>query len=179
MKRLLLHACCAPCSTSALEKLSGYFDGDITLFFYNPNIAPAEEMQKRLDELVLFSDKVYGDKAPVIVGEYDANDWLKLIGPLASTGEGGERCRLCYYLRLLKTFERAKELGFTHVSTTLSVSPYKNFEWLTDIGNTLAKHFGIEYIAEKWDYKRSKELSNQYGLYRQNYCGCVFSKPLR
>ena len=170
-----MHACCAPCTTASLEEIIEQTQAEITMFFYNPNISPKNEYLKRLTELDRYLKERYNNKIPLIEGEYDFSNWKKLIAPLASTGERGERCRICYYLRLLKTFEKAKELGFDAVSTTLTISPYKKYSWLRDLGNEMSKYFKIEYIVKKWNYKKSIELSEKYNLYRQDYCGCAFS----
>ncbi len=173
--KILMHACCAPCTTASLEEILEMTKGEVTMFFYNPNISPKSEYEKRFDELKRYLNERYGEKVPLIKGEYDFSEWKRFIAPLASTKERGERCRICYYLRLLKTFEKAKELGFDAVSTTLTISPYKKYSWLRDLGTEMSKHFKIEYIVKKWDYKKSIKLSEEYSLYRQDYCGCAFS----
>ena len=176
---LLLHACCAPCSSYVLEALSPYFS--ITLFFYNPNISPAEEYAFRLDELRrLVREMGLGDSVSVIDGGYETERFSALAAGRESLAEGGARCADCYRLRLGKTAEVAREQGFDYFTTTLSISPYKNAEWLNTIGAQEGERVGVPYLPsdfkKKNGYKRSCELSEQYGLYRQDYCGCVYSK---
>jgi len=178
-KKLLLHVCCGPCSTAAYEEIEEMFDGEVTGFYYNPNISPEAEMEERLAEAERFVSEKYKGQVTTISGKYDYENWYSLVAPLKNTGEGGMRCWICYYIRLLETFKEAERRGYSHVSTTLSISPYKIFEWLTEIGNILAKNFKIEYISKRWNYGRSVEISKEFGLYRQNYCGCVFSMAER
>ena len=177
--KLLLHACCAPCSSYVLEYLAVYFD--ITVFFYNPNISPQSEYTFREQELMrLINEMPLPSNIKMMSAEYDPMDFYNMAKGLEELPEGGERCKNCYRLRLSKTAQIAKENGFDYFSTTLSISPYKNAEWLNTIGAEEGKRFGIEYLfsdfKKKNGYKRSCELSEQYGLYRQNYCGCEFSK---
>ncbi len=175
--RLLLHACCAPCSSYCLELLAEFFE--ITVFFYNPNISPEEEYLKRYDELSRFIEegkiKAYSVKA-----QYDYNEFLSVSKGLENEPEGGKRCYKCYRLRLFKTAEYAKNNGFDYFATTLSISPYKNAEWLNKLGSEAEERFGVHYLyadfKKKNGYKRSIELSKIYDLYRQDYCGCAFSK---
>lgn len=171
---MLLHICCAPCSTSAIEVLSEKYK-DITAFYYNPNITPFSEVELRYDDALEYYKKRYNGEIKLIKGEYDNENWHSLISPLESTGEKGMRCWLCYYLRLKKTFEKAKELNIDNVATTLSTSIYKNIDWIESIGKTLSDHYGINFVNKAWGYRRSIEISKEYGLYRQNYCGCCFS----
>ena len=179
---LLLHACCAPCSSYVLEYLSKYFR--ITLFFYNPNIAPEEEYRFRLDELrrLVREMGLCGDVA-VLEGNYAPDRFYALSEGLETLPEGGSRCSLCYRLRLSETARVAAEGGFDYFCTTLSISPYKNAAWLNEIGLDEGKKHGVSYLVsdfkKKNGYKRSCELSEQYGLYRQDYCGCVYSKAAR
>ena len=171
--RLLLHACCAPCSSHCLEVLAECFD--ITVFFYNPNISPEKEFAFRLSELNRFlKDADYPDVS-VLAPPYDPAPFLELARGLESLPEGGERCRRCYELRLRRTAEAAKEGGFDLFTTTLSISPYKNAEWLNEIGAALS----YSDFKKKNGYKRSVELSRAFCLYRQNYCGCAFSQAER
>ena len=177
--KLLLHACCAPCSSYVLEYLSAYFD--ITVFFYNPNISPESEYTFREQELIrLITEMTLLSSIKIMSAEYNPTDFYNMAKGLESLAEGGERCKKCYRLRLSKTAQVAKENGFDYFSTTLSISPYKNAEWLNTIGAEEGQLYGIEYLfsdfKKKNGYKRSCELSEQYGLYRQNYCGCEFSK---
>ncbi len=171
--KVLLHVCCAPCATSCLEKLSEKFS-EIILFYYNPNIFPYDENLKRLEETRKLSSS-FNQLIPLIEGEYDADFWGKMISPLSHTGEKGMRCWLCYYLRLLKSFEIAKENGCSFVATSLSISPHKNNDWIKEISFALGQKFGISFLDEKWNYNRSVELSKKFDFYRQDYCGCVFS----
>ena len=179
---LLLHACCAPCSSYVLEYLSRYFR--ITLFFYNPNIAPEEEYRFRLDELRrLVREMGLADDVSILEGNYAPERFLALAEGLETLPEGGSRCSLCYHLRLSETARMAAEGGFDYFCTTLSISPYKNAAWLNEIGQEEGARYGVTYLVsdfkKKNGYKRSCELSEEYGLYRQDYCGCVYSKAAR
>jgi epoxyqueuosine reductase len=174
-KHILIHSCCAPCTTATLEKILNETDADISVFYYNPNISPVTEEEKRFIELSRYIEKRYGSDVAVVRGKYDNCEWNQLVEPLSLSGEGGFRCKVCYYIRLLETFKKAKKINATMVTTTLSISPYKNHEWIDEIGMLLSEKFDIKWFLEKWNYKRSLELSKEYGLYRQKYCGCVFS----
>lgn len=176
---LLLHACCAPCSSYVLEYLSQYFN--ITVLFYNPNISPEAEYKFRESELKrLIAEMPLPQKISVMTEEYDPAEFYNMAKGLEELLEGGERCKRCYRLRLAKAAQIAKINGFDYFCTTLSISPYKNAEWLNTIGTEEGKKVGVEYLfsdfKKKNGYKRSCELSTEYGLYRQNYCGCEFSK---
>ena len=176
---LLLHACCAPCSSYVLEYLSKVFD--ITLLFYNPNISPESEYNFRENELRrLIGEMPLPSGISVVSQNYDPQEFYNISSGLENLEEGGERCKKCYRLRLERTARIASEGGFDYFSTTLSISPYKNAEWLNTIGNEEGIKYGVSYLfsdfKKKNGYKRSCELSEQYGLYRQNYCGCEFSK---
>lgn len=176
--RLLLQVCCAPCSSSVLEYIARYFD--ITAFFYDPNIAPAEEFYFRLSELRRFlTDAGYSD-ITVECPPYDPREFTDAVRGMELLPEGGERCRVCYALRLERTAQAARDRGFDFFTTTLSVSPYKNAAWLNELGIALEERYGVPYLRsdfkKKNGYKRSVELSKQYGLYRQDYCGCVYSR---
>ena len=175
--KLLLHACCAPCSSAVLENLSDYFD--ITLFFYNPNISPEEEFVFRLDELKRLVPEM-GLSAEVVSPLYDNEEFESVIKGLETLPEGGKRCKVCYALRLEKSVLFAKENAFDYVTTTLSISPYKNAAWLNEIGQELSEKYGVKYLVsdfKKGDgYKRSCALSEKYNLYRKKYCGCIDSK---
>lgn len=179
---LLLHSCCAPCSSYCLEYLSSYFK--ITVFYYNPNIYPPEEYEKRVREQQHFIERLPA-KYPIsfLEGTYDTDRFYEMARGLEQVKEGGERCFRCYELRLRESAEMAKELGMDYFTTTLSISPLKNAEKLNEIGTALAKEYGIAYLnsdfKKKNGYKRSVELSEEYGMYRQYYCGCVFSKRQR
>ena len=176
---LLLHCCCAPCSSYVLEYLAPHFD--ITAFFYNPNISPQEEYIFRLNELRrLIVEMGLAQKVKLIEAEYEAEKFEVLAQGLETCKEGAERCFKCYNLRLSKVAEVAKSQNFDYFATTLTVSPYKNADKLNEIGLQLASEYNVNYLPsdfKKHDgYKRSIELSTQYNLYRQNYCGCRFSK---
>ena len=176
---LLLHACCAPCSSYCLEYLSQYFS--ITVLFYNPNISPAEEYQKRVDEIKrLTSELPAKNKISLIEGRYLPEEFYNAVKGLELEPEGGKRCPVCFELRLREAAVTAKRLGFDYFTTTLSISPLKDAEKLNDIGKMLSDEYGVAYLysdfKKKNGYKRSIELSREYNLYRQNFCGCVFSK---
>ncbi|MDO4743060.1 MAG: epoxyqueuosine reductase QueH [bacterium] len=177
--RLLLHSCCAPCSSSVLEYLNQYFE--ITLYYYNPNITPESEFEKRFAELERFCVTAgYRDKIKLIRGCYETGLFEQLAEGLENEAEGGDRCERCYRLRIEKTAQLAKAEKFDYFTTTLSVSPYKNAQKLNQIGKEIAEQYKVEYLfsdfKKKNGYKRSCELSREYGLYRQNYCGCKYSK---
>ena len=176
---LLLHACCAPCSSYVLEYLSEHFE--ITLLFYNPNITSEEEFKFRESELYrLVEEMSLTDKVKIISTHYDPNEFHSMAKGLEDLKEGGERCKNCYRLRLAYTAKIAKEQSFDYFCTTLSISPYKNAEWLNKIGKEEGLAVGVKYLLsdfkKKNGYKRACELSEQYNLYRQNYCGCEFSR---
>ncbi len=174
---LLLHACCAPCSSYCLEYLAEYFK--ITVFYYNPNIYPREEYFKRVNEIKRFIGKLpVKNKVNFIEGEYIPEDFYNRVKGLEHIKEGGERCFACYALRLEKTAELAEKSGFDYFTTTLTISPLKNAAVLNGIGQKNAKgssKYLLSDFKKKNGYKRSIELSAEYGLYRQNYCGCIFS----
>ncbi len=176
-KRLLLHACCAPCSSAVLEKLCDYFD--ITIYYYNPNISPETEFNKRYDELEKLIEKMKLN-VKTVKAPYENNLFEKTIESFREMPEGGIRCFRCYELRMNQTACFAKENGYDYFTTTLSISPYKNADKLNEIGQKLANQYGISYLfadfKKKDGYKRSIELSSIYHLYRQNYCGCIYSK---
>ena len=175
--KLLLHACCAPCSSAVLERLSSFFD--ITILFYNPNITDSKEYQKRKQELERFLKEVnYNIK--LFPCSYEKEEFLKSTKGFEKEKEGGKRCYLCYQLRLNKTAEIAKKHHFDYFTTTLSISPHKNAKWLNEIGKTLEDEYKVSYLysdfKKKEGYKRSIILARKYNLYRQNYCGCIYSK---
>lgn len=177
--RLLLHACCAPCSSYVLEYLSRYFA--ITLFYYNPNISPETEYRYRVEEVRrLLREMPEAQSVAFSEGQYDTERFFALAKGHETEEEGGERCFACYRLRLGETAAYAKENGFEYFTTTLSISPYKNAEKLNTIGGELAQEYGVPYLFSDFKkrdgYRRSIALSAQYSLYRQNYCGCVFSR---
>ena len=179
---LLLHSCCAPCSSYCLEYLSNYFN--ITVFYYNPNIYPEEEYYKRVEEQRRFIEQL-PVKHPIafLEGKYDKERFYGMAKGLESCKEGGERCFRCYELRLREAAEVAKAQGMDYFTTTLSISPLKNAAKLNEIGEKLSGEYEILYLSsdfkKKNGYKRSVELSEEYGMYRQYYCGCVYSKQQR
>lgn len=177
--RLLLHSCCAPCSTHVLLYLTDFFE--ITIFFYNPNIYPESEYQKRAKEQVrLLNELPTKNKINFIQEEYHPDEFYSSIKGLENESEGGLRCFKCYDLRLEKTAITAKNLDFGYFTTTLSISPFKNAFKLNEIGNKLADMYGVKFLPsdfkKKEGYKNSITLSRKYDLYRQEYCGCIFSK---
>ena len=176
---LLLHSCCAPCSSYVIEYLSQYFH--VTVFYYNPNISELEEYKKRVKEQKrLISEFPAKYNVDFLEGTYDNENYNKMILGLEDCKEGGERCFICYDMRLRETAKVAKAGGFDYFTTTLSISPLKNSAKLNEIGHNFGIEYGIEYLLsdfkKKEGYKRSIELSKEYDLYRQNYCGCIFSK---
>lgn len=176
---LLLHACCAPCASYVLEYLSEYFD--ITLFFYNPNIDNAAEYEKRKAELErLVCELPHKNNISIVDGGYNPQVFLNTSRGLENEPERGARCDKCFYLRLEETAKLAKDKTFDYFCTTLSISPHKNAELLNKIGEELAKKYDIPYLPsdfkKKGGYLRSIELSKEYDLYRQSFCGCRFSK---
>ncbi|MDD3414466.1 MAG: epoxyqueuosine reductase QueH [Lachnospiraceae bacterium] len=179
-QRLLLHACCAPCSSWVLEYLADKFE--ITLYFYNPNIFPELEYQKRALELQRLVEDMFpkGHSISICVEEYDPDSFYNMAKGLEQLPEGGERCFRCYELRMRKAIIYASTNGFDYFTTTLSISPHKNAEKINEIGEKLSEEFGIKHLTsdfkKKDGYKRSIELSKEYQLYRQNYCGCIYSK---
>lgn len=177
---LLLHACCAPCSSYVLEYLSGYFD--ITLYYYNPNIFPEKEFVYRLCELRRFVSET-GSSAVVEAGKYEPERFFEIARGREEEPEGARRCFECYRLRLAESGRYAHEHGFDYFTTTLSISPYKNAEKLNTIGGEISAECKVPYLysdfKKKNGYKRSIELSKQHGLYRQDYCGCIYSKAAR
>lgn len=179
---LLLHSCCAPCSSYCLEYLSYYFR--ITVFYYNPNIYPEDEYYKRVKEQQRLIEQLPA-KHPIsfVEGVFDKERFYEVVKGYEDCPEGGERCFKCYELRLEETAKLAKELGMDYFTTTLSISPLKNAEKLNEIGEKLGTIYGVAHLGsdfkKKNGYKRSVELSNEYGMYRQYYCGCVYSKAQR
>ena len=177
-KTLLLHACCAPCSSAVLERIAEYFD--ITILYYNPNITEKEEYEKRLQELEKFVNEINLDNIKVMPGRYQPEEFFEMSKGLEQEKERGKRCYQCYKLRLEETAKIAEQQNFDFFTTTLSISPYKNSKWLNEIGVDLDKKYQSTYLyadfKKKNGYKRSIELSKQYNLYRQDYCGCIYSK---
>ena len=176
---LLLHSCCAPCSSYVLEYLSRYFA--ITVLYYNPNISPADEFVRRAEEQRrLIEEMPLIHPASLIVGDYAPEHFTKIAKGRENDPEGGERCFACYRLRLEEAARAAAEGGFDYFTTTLSISPLKNAAKLNEIGKELADKYGVAYLfsdfKKREGYKRSCQLSTEYSLYRQNYCGCAYSK---
>lgn len=177
--KLLLHVCCAPCSSYVLEYLSNYFY--ITVFYYNPNIDTFDEYDKRMKESYRFTKEFKG-RYPINFVEigHDNDKYEKTIKGLENEKEGGSRCFKCYRLRLEQAFIYAKENNYDYVTTTLTISPLKNSKKINEIGHELSEIYGLKYLysdfKKKEGYKRSIVLSREYNLYRQNYCGCKYSK---
>jgi len=180
--RILLHSCCGPCSTAVVERLAGRFD--VTIFFYNPNITDKDEYEKRRRTQLEFIEKYNGrvnskDRIAYLEGPYEPKLFYAAVRGLEQEPEGGKRCARCFQLRLEKTAETAIISGFDTFGTTLSVSPYKNFELIFKIGMQLGMRYGLTFLGEDFKkeggYQRSVELSKAYHLYRQHYCGCSFS----
>lgn len=185
--RLLLHSCCAPCSSYCLEYLRKYFK--ITVFYYNPNISMEEEYRKRVSEqkriIAAYNAQIKAglddsNTIDIIEGDYEPREFYNIAKGLEICHEGGERCFACYELRLRKTAELAVKEGADYFATTLTISPLKNADKLNEIGERLADEYKIPWLVsdfkKKNGYKRSIELSSEYGLYRQDYCGCIYSK---
>lgn len=176
---LFLHSCCAPCSSYTLEYLSQFFT--ITVFYFNPNISPQEEFEKRFAEQQRLIEAMnFKNPVRLIKGEYDYNEFLAVAKGLEDVREGGVRCFKCYRLRLEKTARLAKDMGSDYFCTTLSISPLKNSQKINEIGFEVAESYGVKWLPSDFKkregYKRSIQLSGEYNLYRQNFCGCVFSK---
>ena len=178
-QKLLLHSCCAPCSSHVITLLTKYFD--ITILYYNPNISPIEEYQKRKEEqirLIKSIEKI--NKIDIIDCDYDNEIYNEKIKGYESCPEKGARCTICFNIRLEKTASIAKENSFDYFCTTLTVSPYKNSDLINQIGEELSKKYNIKWLYSDFKkengYKDSIELSKKYNLYRQNYCGCIYSK---
>lgn len=180
--KLLLHSCCAPCSSYCLEFLSQYFK--ITVLYYNPNIYPPEEYFMRAEEQERFINRFPAKHAITYAeGDYNTDKFYEMARGMEHLPEGQERCFACYELRLREAAEYAKANGFDFFTTTLSISPLKNAAKLNEIGEKLEQEYGIKYLYSDFKkqngYKRSTEISNEYGMYRQYYCGCVYSKKQR
>ena len=181
--KLLVHSCCAPCSSYVLEYLNDYFY--ITVLYYNPNISPKDEYKKRKAEQIRFiherfSDNNTNNKVSFMDCDYESEKYAEIVKGLEKEPEGGMRCVECFRLRLDKTAEIAKLYGFDYFVTTLSISPLKNAQLINRIGSEISEKYGVSYLPSDFKkregYKRSIELSKKYGLYRQNFCGCVYSK---
>ena len=174
---LLLHSCCAPCSSACIERLKDFFN--LTIYFYNPNMDSEKEFSLRASEQKRLCEEM---GVSLVIEEYNAKEFLDSAKGLENEVEGGARCKECFSLRLEKTANYAKQNGFDYFTTTLTVSPLKNANLLNAIGKNLQEKVGVEFLPtdfkKKGGYQRSIELSKQFDLYRQNYCGCVFSKNL-
>ena len=180
--RLMLHSCCAPCSSYTLEYLSEYFK--ICVFYYNPNISPQDEFEKRFKEQKRLIEALPSkNKITLIKGDYEPEEFFEIAKGLEEAEEGYERCFKCYRLRLEKTAQIAKEKGFDYFCTTLSISPLKNSQKINEIGFETAEKYGVNWLPsdfkKKEGFKRSIELSSEYDLYRQNFCGCIYSKKAK
>lgn len=179
---LVLHSCCAPCSSAVLERLHEVFE--LVVFYYNPNISPEAEFRHRAEEQKRLVEEMplRGD-ARVVEGEYDPQRFYELVRGHEEDPEGGERCGICFEMRLRKTAEYARSIGAEYFTTTLSISPLKNARRLNELGRAIAGEFGLNYLLsdfkKKDGYRRSCVLSEEHGLYRQDFCGCVFSKMER
>lgn len=184
-KRILLHSCCAPCSTAVIERLKNNYD--ITILYYNPNIYPEEEYIKRKNEEIKYINILH-EKEPTIKidlldCDYDSESYYKAVKGYEREREGGARCAICFKLRLTKTAEMAKQNGYDLFGTTLTVSPHKNSELINSIGLSIEKQIGISFLVSNFKkqdgYKRSVELSKENEIYRQNYCGCKFALEIQ
>lgn len=176
---LLLHSCCAPCSSYTIEYLSQYFR--ITVLYYNPNISPESEYDHRIEEQQRFiSELKTVNPVNFVAGEYDPQTFYNAVRGLENEPEGGARCMVCYRMRLERAAQMAAELGLDYFTTTLTISPLKRADKINEIGEEIAAQTGVKFLPsdfkKRGGYLRSIELSREYGLYRQNYCGCVFSK---
>jgi len=175
LKKILIHTCCAPCVAYVYELLSAEYD--VTLYYYNPNIAPHDEYIKRYNELMGFCKK---NNIPLIEGAWDNDQWTDAVQPFAHLGERSQRCWLCYEYRLEELFRTAKERGFDIVASALSISPHKDTAKINDIGTGFSEKYSIPFyeadFKKRDGFKRSLELSKLNDFYRQDYCGCVFSK---
>ncbi|MDO5018710.1 MAG: epoxyqueuosine reductase QueH [Lagierella massiliensis] len=176
---LLLHSCCGPCSTSVLDYLTKYFK--VTILYYNPNILPTEEYYKRLEEqkkVIDLVDKRF--KIDFIEGRYEPREYFDVVKGLTNLPEGSKRCFNCYELRLRESAKYAKDMGMDYFATTLSVSPYKNAQVINELGEKIAEEYGVKHLPndfkKKDGYKKSVEFSKSWNIYRQDYCGCPFSK---
>ncbi len=179
LPRLLVHSCCAPCSSYVLEYLSEYFD--ITVLYYNPNISPKEEYEYRKSEQKrLIKEKSFKNPVKFIDCDYDNESFEEAVKNLKNEPEGGLRCHACFCLRLEKTAQVAKENNFDYFVTTLTISPLKDEQFINEAGKKTGEKYSVKYLPsdfkKKNGYKRSIELSREYNLYRQNFCGCVYSK---
>ena len=177
--RLLLHACCAPCSSTVLERLADFFE--ITIYYYNPNISDKKEYRKRVNELRRFISE-FNTKYEVklLEGKYEPEKYNEVIKGMEDLPEKSKRCYYCYEMRIKDTARVAEKLDYPYFTTTLSLSPHKNANWINEIGKNQEKDFKTTFLYSDFKkeegYKRSIELSHEYNLYRQDYCGCIYSK---
>ena len=177
--KLLLHACCAPCSSAVLERIANHFE--ITIFYYNPNITEKEEYEKRIKEIKKLISLIHPKyKVSLLEGNYEPDKFFTMAKGLEGEPERGKRCYKCYNLRLEETAKVAEQHNFPYFCTTLTLSPHKNSNWINEIGENLDSNYQTTYLysdfKKREGYKRSIELSKEYDLYRQDYCGCIFSK---
>lgn len=174
---LLLHACCAPCASAVVERLKDYFN--VTLYYFNPNIYPEAEYEKRYDNLVRLAERF---AVGLIKCDYDPNEYFQKVSGLEREKEGGKRCKVCTFMRIENACKYAKENGFDYFSTTLSISPLKDTESLNEQGRDCMERYGVKFLfadfKKKDGYKRSIELCRELKIYRQNYCGCIFAREL-
>lgn len=180
--KLLLHVCCAPCSSATLERIASEYD--ITLLFYNPNISDKTEFEKRENELTRFlKEAPFCEGVKLVTLEYKPEEFYEIAKGMENLPERSQRCYKCYEMRLDKTANYAFENGFDLFTTTLSISPHKDAKWLNEIGERMAKKYSVIHLysdfKKKDGYRRSIELSKEYNLYRQDYCGCIYSKQAR
>jgi predicted adenine nucleotide alpha hydrolase (AANH) superfamily ATPase len=178
VKSILLHSCCAPCSSHVIDTLTKYFD--ITILYYNPNIEPYEEYLKRKNEQIRFIKEYQHKEINFLDCDYDNESFRNKVKGLEHEKEGGARCPVCYRIRLEYTAIKAKEMGYDYFGTTLTVSPYKHSKTINEIGESLEKKYKIKFLysdfKKKDGYKKSIEMSREYNLYRQDYCGCLIGK---
>jgi len=179
---LLLHSCCAPCSSYTIEYLSDYFK--ITVFYYNPNISPKEEYEKRKAEQTRFISQIQTkNEVRFLDCDYNAEEFFEIAKGYEDCREGGQRCFRCYELRMRKTAQLAKQNGYDYFCTTLSISPLKNAQKINEIGKSIENDWNVLWLPSDFKkregYKRSIELSKEYNLYRQNFCGCIYSKEIK
>ena len=174
MKKILLHSCCAPCSAHVIQELQKEYE--VTLFYFNPNIFPEAEYQKRLAEAKKYLKKI---NVNLIEGRYDYQAWLEKVKGYENEPERGKRCQICYQMRLAETASQAKELGCSVFCSTLSISPHKDSEMVNKIGLELSEEHNISYLPSDWKkqegFKKACDISKEEGFYRQEYCGCEFS----
>ena len=184
-QKILLHSCCAPCSTAVIERLSE--DYEIVIFYYNPNIYPEEEYIKRKNEEIKYIKHLNETNKSILISmldsDYECEKFYKATKGYESEREGGARCAICFKLRLEETAKKAKALGFDLFGTTLTVSPHKNAELINFIGKSIEKEFEVKFLESNFKkqngYKRSVELSKENNIYRQNYCGCEFALKIQ